>query len=191
MDDDFENDFLRFVKEAESQQSEDRLAGVEVVFLVCRDIYAVQDPTCPLWIACNSGRVGLAEAYRDVAGSSWTALIRSGLNANFMTRRRWLDVDAIADVLQISLAKLVRDLRISDAQVRSWKLSPAELSRLNPKRHGPPSIQHLPASASSTATSGKSLVDLGRMACIVPRDRTLESDSDDNDDDDNVPLMKV
>lgn len=96
-----------------------------MAFVKSRGIWVMQDIDCLLWQRCVLGRWSLRDAC-DEYEDDFFALMEAGLNANFFTRNRWLDVETMVRRLKVDLAKLRTYLQVSDRQIDSWNLSARE-----------------------------------------------------------------
>lgn len=101
------------------------------IFLECDDIFELQNPFCYLWLACTHERKTLKWAYKHFSATSIDTLIARGMNRNFLTRERWLDIDFLSSrELNLSLSDLIRKFSISPKQVEKWKLTREEMIKL-------------------------------------------------------------
>jgi hypothetical protein len=90
-----------------------------------RDIWVVQEVN-NLWIECVYKKTPFREIVH-LFHNSLLVMKRIGLNRNFFTRSRWLDVETIVKLSDYTNWRTFYEIMgLTDQQVDSWKLSSAE-----------------------------------------------------------------
>jgi hypothetical protein len=84
-------------------------------------IYCPQDVRNLLWVDCVVYRKSFRECY-EMHECNLKVMIEQGLNKNFFTRDRWLDIHFISSTLKLSLDEFLAKFEIDKKQYRDWKL---------------------------------------------------------------------
>lgn len=94
---------------------------IKHIFISSPFIYQNQDVRNPLWRDCVEREKTFSECYHS-NGKNLNTLIQQGLNKNFFTRERWLDIDFISSELKLSLEDFQKNLTSTTYNVRSGVL---------------------------------------------------------------------
>ena len=113
--------------EYEYDQLVSNLSTPQNKVVAVKDIFQVQNIHNQLWKQCVHFNCPANVICKQ---HDWVSLCNLGLNANFFTRDRWLDIDVITNKWFINGSKLLQDMRISARQYLSWKLTVDEMQKL-------------------------------------------------------------
>lgn len=107
------------------------LSPEEYQFIIIESstIFIHQNTRCELWKKCILQKASF-ESVAEEFGNDWGKLISAGLNCNFLTRSRWLDIYVLSQKIKVTLEKIIYDLNISQFQKESWKLTTEETQAL-------------------------------------------------------------
>ena len=100
-----------------------------IYFFECKDIFQFQDVRNELWRICIEKRFTFREICQR-CNNDIQQLIQAGMNLNFLTRSRWLDIDVIVNQLHLSFSELRKYFPISQEQFDSWNLTSFEKHQL-------------------------------------------------------------
>lgn len=98
---------------------------IKHIFISSPFIYQNQDVRNPLWRDCVEREKTFSECYHS-NGKNLNTLIQQGLNKNFFTRERWLDIDFISSELKLSLEDFQKKFNIDNLQRKEWRLKSFE-----------------------------------------------------------------
>lgn len=101
----------------------------QFIIIESSNIFIHQDVKCELWKKCILQQSSF-ESVAEEFGNDWQRLLLAGLNCNFLTRCRWLDIYVLSQKIKVPLEKIIFDLNISQFQKESWKLTPEETQAL-------------------------------------------------------------
>lgn len=98
-----------------------------------QDLYLPQDLSNLLWHKCVTKRRTLANVARLDYHNDLDAMVKEGLNANFMTRARWFDPPTISELLRdtCGLVFLVEKLGVDAKQFEELQLTHKEYDLLS------------------------------------------------------------
>lgn len=109
----------------------------EFIIVESSNIFINQDVRCELWKKCILQQASF-ESVCEEFENDWEKLILAGLNCNFLTRCRWLDIYVLSQKLKVPLEKIMFDLNVSQIQKDSWKLTQKETQALEGNGYSSP-----------------------------------------------------
>ena len=92
---------------------------------IVSELYIPQDPFDKLWMSCVHHRVSLS-AVGERLDYSWSSLLRNGFNRNFLTRKRWLNIEVLCVRFGVNGDRIIKELGVTQEQLKSWNLTPKE-----------------------------------------------------------------
>lgn len=120
-----------------------------IIKIQSSNIYVDQDINDPLWQTCIVDKLSFRE-FCSQFNNKWHRILKKNptLNPNFFTRDKWLDIDVIVEVLKLDLETFKKDIKISNSQINSWRLTKNERKQLKcrqPHQHSKAFLSTKPA----------------------------------------------
>ncbi len=95
------------------------------VIIETSNLFIIQNTRCPLWITCINNSKSFSEIAKEF-NNNFEVLLSQGFNINFLTRKRWLDINVLVNCFGVKLPYLVERMKISQQQIESWRLTEQE-----------------------------------------------------------------